>query len=169
MNRDLGRFYYRLALGAAARRDLKTALAYAHYACLLDSEHEDAAKLLAICRHETEAPDLALDQVRQLAGQEKWLEAAQAAQGIQAVQKTPQQSVRLLKIQGCLFAIAGQDAQAKACFAKALEKDGSDRLAASVLAELGRQKKPFLPALWGVAVTKLAGLRQSKKPLGRFW
>jgi tetratricopeptide (TPR) repeat protein len=155
---EMGRFYYRLALGAAVRRDIKTALGYAYYACLLDSEHEDAAKLLAICRQEKDTSDGELEQVRQLAGEKKWLEAARAGQAVE-------KNVRLLSIQGCLFAIAGRDAQAIDCFAHALEKDGSDRLAASALAELRGRKKPFFQALRTAVVAGFAGLRRQTQ----FW
>jgi hypothetical protein len=137
MNGEFSRCYYRLALGAAVRRDLDAALDYAWIACLLDGENEDAARLLDICRYEAEATDADLEQVRLLAGQKQWLKAAEAAKD------SPRQSARTLGIQGCLFALARRDAQAADCFAALLEKDGGNRLAAAALVELGRRRKPF--------------------------
>jgi hypothetical protein len=134
---DLMDFDYRLALGAAVRRDLDAALAYAQIACLLDGANEDAAKLLDICRYEAEATDVDLEQVRLLAGQKQWLKAAEAAQDSQ------HQNACTLGIQGCLFALARRDAQAADCFAAALEMDSGNTLAAAALVELGRRRKPF--------------------------
>jgi tetratricopeptide (TPR) repeat protein len=117
--------YYRLALSAAVRRDLSGAAIYARYACLLDPENEDAAKLLELCLYELgEVADDGFDQVRALASQKKWRKAEQAARAI------PRQSVRVLNIRGCLLAAAKRYAQAADCFAAVLNKDRFNRLAA---------------------------------------
>jgi tetratricopeptide (TPR) repeat protein len=158
MNEELGLRYYRLALSAAGRRDLTNAVVYARYACLLDPQHSDAAALLGLCLYELgeseaprsadapvigEAQDItadALERVRSLMEQKKWRAAARAARAI------PHQSVRILNIQGCIFAGAKRYALASDCFAKALAKDRGNRLAAEALAELAPRRKRF----WGI-------------------
>ncbi|MDR3191569.1 MAG: hypothetical protein LBT87_00720 [Treponema sp.] len=72
-----------------------------------------------------------------LAGQKKWQAAAKAAKDV------PHQSVRLLNIQGCLWALAKRYEQAADCFAKVLEKDRGNTLAPEALAEIGRRWKRF--------------------------
>jgi hypothetical protein len=136
---EMGARYYRLGLGAAKRRDLSAALRYASFACILAPEHTGAARLAEICRYELgedsgEDSEPAFERLVFLAGQKKWKAAAQAARSV------PRQSVRLLNIQGCLWALAKRRAPAADCFAKALAKDRGNRLAAEALAGLGRPR-----------------------------
>ncbi|MDR3171512.1 MAG: hypothetical protein LBU17_07790 [Treponema sp.] len=143
MNQELGVRYYRLALAAASQRDLSGAVVYARYAGLFDAEHQDAAKLLRLCLYELgepggeEPPDDRFEAVRALAEQKKWRAAARVAQSI------PHQSVRILNIQGCLFAVAKRYSKAADYFAKALTKDRDNRLAATSLVELTLRRKRF--------------------------
>ncbi|MDR2133530.1 MAG: hypothetical protein LBP27_00370 [Treponema sp.] len=141
---DWGRRYYLLGLAAAKRRDLSSALAYAAFARVFDPAHEGAARLAEICRierGETEAPDpdLQLNRIVLLAGKKKWKAAALAAQ--HGAQKAAHQNVRLLNIQGCLWALAKRYGPAADCFAKALAKDRGNTLAAEALAALGRRRR----------------------------
>jgi tetratricopeptide (TPR) repeat protein len=142
---ELGRRYYRLGLGAAQRRDLSAALAYAYFACILDPEHAGAIRLAEICRIELgeagETREAELERIVLLAGQKKWKAAAQAAKSV------AHQSVWFLGIQGCLWALAKRYASAMDCFAKALGKDRGNAFAAEALAELGRRRK-FLGGLF---------------------
>jgi hypothetical protein len=147
MNKELGTRYYRLALSAAARRKLSSALLYARYACLFDGEHQDAARLLDLCRYELgetadgagadSGVDKGLAEVRALAEKKQWRAAAKAAKAI------PRQSVRVLNIQGCLWAKAKSYAKAAGCFARALAKDSDNRLAAAALADLAQRPRRF--------------------------
>jgi tetratricopeptide (TPR) repeat protein len=134
----IGGRYYRLGLAAAKRRDLSAALAYASLARLLDPEREDAARLAEICRYELgetdEAREPELERIGPLAGQRKWKAAALAA-------KRARQSVRVLNIQGCLWALAKRYGSAADCFSKALAKDRGNVLASEALACLGRRRK----------------------------
>jgi hypothetical protein len=138
---DLARHYYRLGLGAAKRRDLGAALPYAEFASLLDPGHEDAPRLAELCRSELGEPEAAregeLETIRLLAGQKKWKAAALAAKRI------PCQNVRLLNIQGCLWALAKRPGPAARCFAGALAKDRGSLLAAGALARLGLRRNFF--------------------------
>jgi tetratricopeptide (TPR) repeat protein len=135
---DQARRYYRLGLAAAKRRDLGAALGYARFALLFDPEHPGAVRLAELCRielgEETEAPDPALECIARLAGEKKWKAAALAA-------KAARQNVRLLSIQGCLWALAKRRGKAADCFAQALARDHGNALAAAALAELGRPRK----------------------------
>jgi tetratricopeptide (TPR) repeat protein len=133
--KEQGHRYYRLGLGAAKRRDLSAALAYAEFARFLSPAHEGAARLTELCRLELEEPESSLNQIALLAGQKKWKAAALAAKDVSC------QSVRLLTIQGCLWALAKRYGPAMDCFAKALEKDRGNILAAKALAELGRRRR----------------------------
>jgi tetratricopeptide (TPR) repeat protein len=145
MNRELGTRYYRLALSAAAQRNLSSAQLYARYACLFDGDHEDAAKLLDLCLYElgesaggeAEGLDDGLGSVRALAEKKQWRAAAKAAGAV------PRQSVRVLNIQGCLWAAADCYAKAAGCFAKALAKDRDNQLAAAALADLAQRPQGF--------------------------
>jgi tetratricopeptide (TPR) repeat protein len=130
---------YRLGLEAAKRRDLSAALRYADCACILDPECGDAALLGEICRYELgEADDEpVLERLMALGAQKKWKAAAEMAGRVH------HQSVRLLNIRGCLWALAKRYALAAECFAKALTKDRGNVLAADALAELGRRRKYF--------------------------
>jgi hypothetical protein len=142
---EMARRYYRLGLGAAKRRDLSAALCYADFACVLDPGHEDAARLAEICRQELgdtgeaqeAAQEAALEKIGFLAGQKKWKAAAVTAGGVSP------QTVRLLNIQGCLWALAKRDDRAADCFAGALAKDRGSALAVEALACLGQRRKFF--------------------------
>jgi tetratricopeptide (TPR) repeat protein len=161
---DIAGRYYRLGLAAAKRRDLSAALRYADLARLLkpqdrtnapvqgdalyengevykngEPEQDDAARLAEICRHElgSGAVNDGMEQVAALAEQKKWQAAAKAAKAI------PRQNVRVLNIQGCLWALAKRYARAADCFAASLAKDRGNRLAADALAEIGKQRKYF--------------------------
>jgi hypothetical protein len=151
-SRGLGARYYRLALAAAAARNLSGAVLYAWYACELDHEHRDAVKLLRLCRYELGEPgdtadfaepgisdkmEQGLERIRHLGVGKKWREAAQAARGL------PHQSVRVLNIQGCLWALAKDPVKGADCFARALRKDRFNRLAGDGLAELAGKRKRF--------------------------
>ncbi|MDR3162071.1 MAG: hypothetical protein LBU28_10740 [Spirochaetaceae bacterium] len=140
---EMGRRYYRLALGAAQRRDLSAARVYAEFAGILAPDHGDAAHLAEICRYELgegDAPDL--EAAGLLAKQRKWKAAALAAQGL------PHQSVRSLMVQGCLWALAKHDGRAADCFAGALAKDRGNRRAADALAEIGRRRRKIPKCFW---------------------
>jgi tetratricopeptide (TPR) repeat protein len=154
MHKELGMRYYRLALSAAARRKLSSALLYARYARLFDGEHGDAAKLLDLCLYElgetagiggidgdTHA-DLAA--IRALAEKKQWRAALKAARAV------PRQSVRVLNIQGCLWAEVKSYAKAADCFARALAKDRDNRLAAAALADLAQRPNRFWKILKGI-------------------
>jgi hypothetical protein len=138
---ELAGRYYRLGLGAAERRNVSAALGYADFACMLNPGHENAARLAEICRHERdgagEAQEAALEKIVLLAGQKKWKAAALAAGRVSP------QTVRLLNIQGCLWALAKRYAFAADCFAGALAKDRGNALAAEALASLGQRRKYF--------------------------
>jgi tetratricopeptide (TPR) repeat protein len=139
---DIGRRYYRLGLAAAKRRDLSAALRYAGIARALDPEQDGAARLEEICRYELgesggELQTPEFERLRLLAGQKKWKAAAEAAEAF------PHQSVRLLNMRGCFWALAKRYAPAMDCFAKALVKDRGNPLAAEALAELGPQRNCF--------------------------
>jgi tetratricopeptide (TPR) repeat protein len=141
---EIARRYYRLGLAAAKRRDLTAALRFAFLACVLnpeggdDSCHEDVEHLAEICRSELgDTRDPAFERIGLLAKQKKWSAAARAAGTVS------EQSVQLLNIQGCLWALAGRHAPAMDCFGKALAKDRGNILAADALAELARRRKSF--------------------------
>jgi hypothetical protein len=134
---NLGRRYYRPGLAAALRRDLRAALGYAEFARLLEPNHEGAARLAEICRIELgeTGDETGLERICLLAGQRKWKAAARAARGLSF------QSVRLLNIEGCLWALAKRYGAAADCFARVLERDRGNTLAAEALACLGRRRK----------------------------
>ena len=150
----LGARYYRLALGAAVERDLSRAALYACYATLLDHEHANAEKLLRLCYRELgqgcgteifpEDRDDGLERTRLLAAEKKWREAAKAAHAIS------HQSVRVLNIQGCLWALANDYDKGARCFALALGKDRSNRLATEGFVEIGSKRKSFWNILRGI-------------------
>jgi tetratricopeptide (TPR) repeat protein len=139
---DIARCYYRLGLAAAKRRDLTAAFRYALFAGALNPQggdgscSKDVARLAEICRYELgEAQVPAFEQIDLLGKQKKWAAAARAARAV------PDQSVLLLNIQGCLWALAGRYAPAMDCFAGALAKDRGSIFAADALAETGRRRK----------------------------
>jgi hypothetical protein len=138
---DLARHYYRLGLGAAKRRDLGAALSYALFASFLNPEHEDAPRLAEICRIERgepgTTPEGELEKIRLLSEKKKWKAAALLAKDISF------QSVRLLTIQGCLWALAKKNGNAARCFARALAKDRGSLFAAEALARLGPRRNLF--------------------------
>jgi hypothetical protein len=141
---NMGARYYRLGLAAAKRRDLRSALGYADFARLVEPEHTGAARLGEICRIElgedgSREPEL--EGIVLLAGRKKWKAAALAAKGLSG------QSVRLLNIEGCLWALAKRPDAAADCFAQALARDRGNALAAKALAQLGRRRK-FLGGLF---------------------
>ena len=154
LSRTLGVRYYRLALGAAAARDLSRAVLYAGYAVMLDSENLDAAKLLRLCRDELgedggsedfpRYTDHSLEAVRGLAAKKKWREAACAAHTL------PHQNLRVFNIQGCPLALAKDYAKGADCFALALAKDRYSRLAAEGIAKLSSKRKSFWNILRGL-------------------
>jgi tetratricopeptide (TPR) repeat protein len=161
MNKAFASRYYRLALSAATRRDLSNAALYARYACLLDEGHENAVRLLGLCLYELGAlnsaedvlsayPALvsavhearertqeAVERIQPLIWRHKWRQAALAAGAI------PHQSVSVLNIQACLFAVAKRYKTAARFFAKALEKDRGSRLASAGLTETASCRKWF--------------------------
>ncbi|MDR1047324.1 MAG: hypothetical protein LBL64_06075 [Treponema sp.] len=148
---NLGIRYYRLALSAAVRRDLTAAVLYARYALLFAPENPGAVTLLRLCCNELgeaeeagpayifQSPNLAegLEKVSRLAAEKKWRDAARAAGAL------PRQSVRILNISGCLWALAKDYAKAADFFAQALNRDRGSRLAAKGLAESTLKRKPF--------------------------
>jgi tetratricopeptide (TPR) repeat protein len=160
ISRGLGTRYYRLALSEAVRRNLRGAVIYARYAAMLDPEHRNAVQLLRLCRYELgESDDTkafpeeslaeltihtnseeSLEKIKLLGAEKKWREAARA------VRVLPHQSVRVLNMQGCLWALAGNRPKAADCFAQALRKDRFNRLAAEGLAELPPKRR----FLWGI-------------------
>jgi tetratricopeptide (TPR) repeat protein len=142
---EIGRRYYLLGLAAAKERNLTYALHYVSFANILAPGLGEAVRLAEICRYELEEIQEP-ERFSFLAGQKKWKAAALA------VQRVPHQSVRLLNIQGCFWALAKRYTRAADCFARALVKDRGNRLAADALAEFGRRRKsfgrffcPFLP------------------------
>ncbi|MDR3147321.1 MAG: hypothetical protein LBU00_02960 [Treponema sp.] len=149
---ELGNRYYRLGLAAAKRRDLSAALHYVKIALLLAPGHSGAIRLLEICSLElgrgTQDAELAaaLKRIGLLAEQKKWKAAALAAKGAA-------QSVRLLTIQGCLWALAKRYGPAIDCFAQALARDHGNSFAAEALAELGRRRR-FLGGFLCFSLTK---------------
>jgi len=153
--------YYRLALSAAAQRNLRGAIEYAYYAVQLGGGHEKAARLLCLCHYqlgETSAvkdllpdfPDIdaavkedqdsvivAAEQIRSLVRRKKWRDAARLAASVK------HQSVRLLNIQGCLYASAKQYREAARVFAEASRLDKGNPLAMAGLAEVATRKTRF--------------------------
>ncbi|MDR1904787.1 MAG: hypothetical protein LBQ88_21190 [Treponema sp.] len=142
MKAEIAGRYYRLGLAAAKQRNLSGALRYACFACLLDPGHDGAERLAEICRYELgenrdEPQEPGVERLGVLAEQKKWKAAAKAARGL------PRQSVRILNMQGCLWALANRYARAADCFARALAKDRGNMLAVEALAELGRRRTYF--------------------------
>jgi tetratricopeptide (TPR) repeat protein len=142
MNAKIAARYYRLGLASARRRNLSAALRYASCAWLLDPGHDDAARLVEICRYELdgnieEAREPSFERLGVLVGKKSWKAAAKA------VRHVPHQSVWLLNVQGCLWALAKRYARAADCFARALAKDRGNVLAADALAELGQRRTCF--------------------------
>ncbi|GHU61442.1 hypothetical protein FACS189445_3430 [Spirochaetia bacterium] len=126
--------YYRLGLTAAKQRYLSAALRYAGCASILDPENGDAAHLAEICRNELDG-SLAEEQLPEQAvvfiKQKNWSKAARL------LKKVPDQSVRCLAMQGCLWALAKRRALSADYFIRALAKDPENPLALQALTELG--------------------------------
>jgi len=131
---EIAQQYYRLALSKAARRDLSGAAQFARYACQFDASHENAAILLDICRQESGDFDAGdNDDIKKIlisAERKEWRRAARMAKSI------PNRSVRMLNIQGCIYACAKRYGKAARFFAEALEKDHGNQLSAAGLAEV---------------------------------
>lgn len=124
--------YYRMALLSAKGHDLTAAAAYARYSCSLCPGLDKAARLLDLCLGElgdTEDIRDTLAEIRSFMQIRLWRKAARAAGEI------PRQSVRVLNIQGCIYAGEKRYEAAAGFFAKALGKDYHNRLAMEGLAE----------------------------------
>jgi hypothetical protein len=145
---EIARCCYRLGLAAAKRRDLTAALRYAQFACVLSptggdesfpqDTARDAIRLAELCRYELgETRGPAFERIALLVRQKKWAAAARAAGAVS------DRSVRLLNIEGCLWALARRYTPAMDCFASALAKDRGSTLAADALAETGWRRKCF--------------------------
>ncbi|GHV80485.1 hypothetical protein AGMMS49944_22760 [Spirochaetia bacterium] len=126
--------YYRLGLAAAKQRHVSTALRYAGCASVLDPENSDTAYLAEICRHEL-GGSLTEEQIpgeaAALIKQKSWSKAARL------LRKVQDQSVRLLAMQGCLWALAKRRALSADYFVRVLAKDSGNPLALEALTELG--------------------------------
>ncbi|GMO39204.1 MAG: hypothetical protein Ta2F_15600 [Termitinemataceae bacterium] len=136
----LSRSYYRLGLAAAKQRYLSAALKYAQCAAVMDSEDKNVLQLEEICRSELygypstkQIPENIINLVKQ----KKYLKAAQL------LSSNPDQSVRCLSMQGCLWALAKRNSKAADCFMRVLEKDRGNKLALQAVMELQSQCKPF--------------------------
>lgn len=126
--------YYRLGLAAAKQRYLSAALRYAECAAIMDPENCDAVRLWEICRQElggSTGEEQMPEQADFLIKQKNWLKAARF------LAKVPDQSVRCLAIQGCLWALAKDRALSADCFVRVLAKDSGNPLALRSLTELG--------------------------------
>jgi tetratricopeptide (TPR) repeat protein len=163
LSEELGRGYYLLALSAAERSDLSAAVRFAARAVSLGNARDNVRRLMGLCLYElgemekaadllAAFPDLAdsarkvcastragLGEVERFARRGRWRAALRAAENI------PHQSVRVLKIRGCILAGAGRYAGASRLFASAWEKDGGDHAAAEYLRETARHATSF----WG--------------------
>jgi len=157
MTESLSHRYYLLALSAAERVDLSGAVRLARWALMLDSEHENARRLLGLCLYEQGAlqaavevlaafPDLAaqareadeqtqtaLEQIKEQADCGNWRKALRTAQSI------PHQSARLVNIQGCLLAGAKRYRKAGERFARTLETDRGSAAAMEYLLEAAKR------------------------------
>ncbi|GHT87082.1 hypothetical protein FACS1894137_13650 [Spirochaetia bacterium] len=134
MKKTLSRRYYRLGLAAAKQRHLSAALRYTQCAAIMDPENTDAAHLAEICRQELGGPigeEQLPGEAVALIKQKNWSKAARL------LMKIPDQSVRLLAMQGCLWALAKRRALSADCFARALVKDCGNPFALHALTELG--------------------------------
>jgi len=131
---ELADILYRLALSLASQRDLSGAVRLSRYACQLNKNHEKAIKLLEICLHElgnlNPESDESYEQIRIPVKQKKWRKA------ISHAKSTPHRSVRILNIQGCIYACAKRYKKAAQAFSEALEKDKHNKTATSGLAEV---------------------------------
>jgi hypothetical protein len=132
VHQALSHHYYRLGLTAAKQRYLTVALKYAECAFLMDPENADASALAEICRNELGCAltsEQIPEQVITLIQQKNWLEAARV------LEKVSQQSVRLLSVQGCLWALLNRWVLSADYFARVLEKDRGNQLALEVLTQ----------------------------------
>ena len=224
---EVAECYYRLALSKAVRRDLSGAVRFARNTCLLNENHEKAARLLELCLYELGEENTVLNDVNKLKSarmkqtifgkvadiQKKGIEqtnteqkypgisvdarrevieqtrmkqvalgkAADTKRGnneqtrtkqtplekpidiskeiierisvlaqqrkwrkaLRLVSSIPHQSVRVLNIQGCLYACAQRYKRAARLFSDALEKDHANLLAAKGLIESTQRQKLF--------------------------
>ncbi|MDR1531760.1 MAG: hypothetical protein LBS62_06195 [Clostridiales bacterium] len=122
--------YYRLALAAAARRDISCALSYAP---LMDMSDAKAAKLMEICQTELGKipPELA-----ELVRRREFRAVLRAL-------RTCYKSVRVLNLEGCLLAIGGRYGSAAKCFASALARDHGNIFARDCLMEVSMRRGFF--------------------------
>ena len=73
-----------------------------------------------------------VEQIRDLVSRRKWNKA------LRLIKSLPHRSVRVLNIQGCLYACAKRYGMAAQAFAEALEKDRGSQLAVNGLIETSR-------------------------------
>ncbi|MHC6202659.1 hypothetical protein ACYULU_05630 [Breznakiellaceae bacterium SP9] len=140
MKKALSRRYYRLGLAAAKEWYLSAALRYAQCASDMDPQNTDAARLAQLCRYELEgSPDEELlpGEAAVFIQQKKWSKAARL------LGKVSHQSIRLLAIQGCLWALAKRRTLSDACFSRVLAKDRGNPLALQALTEQRPQRNFF--------------------------
>jgi len=141
MTAQLADVFYRLALSSAAQHDLSRAVVLARCACGLDERHEKAVKLLELCLYELGSLKAGsgdgFEQIRAAAEHKKWREASRLAGAIE------HRSVRVLNIQGCIFACAKRYKPAARAFSQALEKDRGNKAAAAFLAEAAGHQDNF--------------------------
>jgi len=141
MTEDIAVCFYRIALSAAVRHDLNSAVEYCRLAILFDESHKNAIKLLSICLHELgysdhdDADDIQM--IKTLSMQKKWREA------VRLTKKSSNRSVRMLNIQGCLYSCARLYGRAVRSFSEALSKDCGDQQAVACLAEATRLRDSF--------------------------
>ena len=139
MMTGLAEQYYRIALSKAEHRDLSGAAQLAGYACLLDNNNKNAARLLELCQYELGDSDAEfadeINQIRYMVERKQLRQAARRAKAI------PHRSVRVLNIQGCLYACDKRYGKAARAFAQALEKDCGNHFATASLAEVTKRRK----------------------------
>lgn len=129
--------YYRLALARARDNDLSGAVRLAKLALLLNEKHEKARKLHEICMYELGGTgNISEAQFRDLSGSMGFLARRKAL----SLLKSEPQNVRVLNIQGLLYALSGRYKKAAAFFAAALEKDSGNELAARCLIEAAKRR-----------------------------
>jgi len=126
MSTELAEVYYRMALSAANHRNLSRAVILAQTSYELGGG-ENVAALLRLCRYELgdlrAAPQPELEPILERVQRKDWRGAARLAWSIE------HQSVRVLNMQGCIYACAKRYSTAARFFARALEKDHGNQLA----------------------------------------
>jgi tetratricopeptide (TPR) repeat protein len=123
--------YYRLALFHAAQHNLSEAIRCARLALGYNAQHGNARRLLELCLYER--GEYAESAVQSLVERGKWRAAEKASA------RLPHQSVRVLLIRGCLWAVGKRYAEAARLFAEAAEADTGDRRAVLYLQEAVRK------------------------------